>query len=164
MTGTAQPDPEAELQVALEQGFRYLAHRDRTVAEVRANLERRGAGEAVIDAAVEELVRLGYLDDARFAQRFAEDQRRLADWGSDRIARKLASLGVAADLIDAALNARSHEDELEAAVAVLQRRVPTPPQTVRERDRALGMLLRKGFDLELARDALRRFAGAPAEY
>ena len=41
------PDPEAELQDALEPSFRYLGHRDRTVAEVRRNLERRDTAEPV---------------------------------------------------------------------------------------------------------------------
>jgi regulatory protein len=36
------------------------------------------------------------------------------------------------------------------------------PTTPRERDRALGMLVRKGYELELAHDALRRHAGADA--
>jgi regulatory protein len=55
---------------------------------------------------------------------------------------------------------QDHDDELEAAVALLRRRVPTAPTTPRERDRALGMLVRKGYELELAYDALRRYAGA----
>jgi regulatory protein len=36
--------------------------------------------------------------------------------------------------------------------------VPEPPATTRERDRALGILVRKGYDLELAWAALRRHA------
>jgi regulatory protein len=159
VTDAAQPDPEAELQVALEQSFRYLAHRDRTVVEVRANLERRGAGEAVIDAAVEELVRMGYVDDARFARQFAEDRRKLDAWGSERIERRLTALGVSREHVHAALAGDDHDD-LAAAVALLERRFPTPPATPRERDRALGHLVRKGYELELAHDALRRHAGA----
>ena len=50
--------------------------------------------------------------------------------------------------------------ELEAALALLQRRFPDPPATPRELERALGMLVRKGYELELAHDALRRYAGA----
>ena len=33
------------------------------------------------------------------------------------------------------------------------------PSTPRDRDRALGMLVRKGYELELAYDALRRYSG-----
>ena len=59
----------------------------------------------------------------------------------------------------AAVGEQDREDELEAAVALLRRRVPGVPATPRERDRALGMLVRKGYGLELAYDALRRYAG-----
>ena len=54
-------------------------------------------------------------------------------------------------------------DELEAAIALLRRRVPDPPATPRERDRALGILVRKGYDLELAlrRRAAPRRRGRP---
>ncbi|MEA2282705.1 MAG: regulatory protein, partial [Solirubrobacteraceae bacterium] len=49
--------------------------------------------------------------------------------------------------------------ELDAALALLQRRFPEPPATPRDAQRALGMLVRKGYGLELAHDALRRHAG-----
>ena len=48
----------------------------------------------MIDAVVGELCEQGYLDDARFAQRFAEDRRRLDGWGAERIERRLRALGV----------------------------------------------------------------------
>ena len=70
-------DPQAQLQEALDLGFSYLGHRDRTIAEVRRHLERKRVEPAAIDGALAELGRLGYLDDARYAQRFAEDRRRL---------------------------------------------------------------------------------------
>ena len=47
--------------------------------------------------------------------------------------------------------------------ALLARRFPEPPATPRERDRALGVLVRKGYALELAHDALRRHAGVHDE-
>ena len=59
-----------------------------------------------------------------------------------------------------ALADQDQEGEMEAALALLRRRCTGVPQTPRERDRALGMLVRKGYGLELAHDALRRFAGA----
>ena len=58
---------------------------------------------AVADQVVTELIELGYLDDARYAVRFAEDRRRLDGWGSDRIARRLRELGIDREHIDAAL-------------------------------------------------------------
>ncbi len=43
-------------------------------------------------------------------------------------------------------------------MALLRRRFPDPPQDRRDRNRALGMLVRKGYDTELALDALSAHA------
>lgn len=133
----------------------YLGHRDRTVAETRGRLEAKGIDEPTIDTALAALAEQGYLDDARFARRFAEDRRALDGWGAERIEQRLRKLGVARDLIAAALGAEALADELGAALALLRRRFPTPPCDARERNRALGLLLRRGYELELAHDAIR---------
>jgi regulatory protein len=148
-------DPE-RLQHALDLAYRFLGHRDRTVAEVRERLGAEGE-EAVIDEAVEELRHLGYLDDARYAQRFAEDRRTIDAWGAERIERRLLAVGVDPQLIEAALGEQGAGEELEAALAVLRRRFAQPPANDRDRDRALGLLVRKGYELELAYDAVRAF-------
>lgn len=150
-------DPAARLQHALDLSYRYLGYRDRTVLEVRRHLESKRVEPDTIDAAVAELLAQGYLDDARFAQRFAEDRRALDDWGAERIERKLLACGVAPELVAGALASRDAAGELDAAVAVLRRRFRTPPQSDRERERALGFLVRKGYELELAYDAIRAY-------
>ena len=149
---------EARLEQAVERAFRFLGHRDRTVAEVRRHLAKKGVEEDAAEHAVEELVAGGYLDDARFARRFVEDRVNLDGWGSDRIERKLVELGVAREHVSAALAGRDFGTELDAALALLRRRWREPPATDRERDRALGFLVRKGYDLELAYDAIREHA------
>jgi regulatory protein len=159
-------DPQAQLQEALDRSFSYLGHRDRTVAEVRRHLERKRMEPTGIDAAIEELKRQGYLDDVRFVQRFAEDRRRLDGWGTDRIERRLLALGVEPSVIAAGLEGDAVHDELAAALEVLARRLPAPPSTDRERERALGLLARRGYELDLAYEAVRAFergdGGPPA--
>jgi regulatory protein len=149
-------DPE-RLQHALDLAYRFLGHRDRTVTEVRERLGAGGIEEAVVEAAVDELRHLGYLDDARYAQRFAEDRRTIDAWGAERIERRLLAVGVDPQLIEAALGEQGAGEELEAALAVLRRRFARPPAHDRDRDRALGLLVRKGYELELAYDAVRAF-------
>lgn len=154
-------DPEARLQHALDTAYRYLARRDRTVCEVRHRLEHERVEPDTIEQAIASLHEAGYLDDARYAQRFTEDRRELDGWGADRIQRKLAALGVGAQLIEAALAARDAADERAAAVALLRRRFPTPLEALRERERALGFLVRKGYGIELAHEAIRAHARDP---
>jgi regulatory protein len=151
-------DPEVRLQHALDLSYRYLGFRDRTVLEVRRHLEAKRVEPDTIEQAVAELRELGYLDDARFARRFVEDRRTLDGWGNERIERKLAASGIDADLIVTALaGADAAESQFDAALAVLTRRFRTPPETERERERALGFLVRKGYELETAYDAIRAF-------
>ena len=151
-------NPAARLQHALDLAYRYLGHRDRTVAEMRRHLEVKRVEPSTIDDAVAELGEQGYLDDARFAQRFAADRRTLDAWGADRIERKLRDAGVASEHIEAALGAQSADEERDAAIELLRRRLSEPPRDDRGRERALGLLVRRGYGLELAHDAVRAFA------
>jgi regulatory protein len=149
---------EERLQHGLDLAYRYLGRRDRTVLEVRRHLEAKRVEPDTITAVVAELGEQGYLDDARYAQRFTEDRRTLDAWGNDRIERKLRTVGVAPDAVEAALASDvAGGGELGAAVAVLERRFGTPPADDRGRERALGLLARKGYELELAYDAVRAF-------
>ena len=157
------------LQKALDLGYAYLNSRDRTVSEVRRHLERRGVSEELAETAIETLGRQGFLDDARYARLFVTDKRALEQWGAERIRRGLLTRGVERHLVEAALSeaaepapGRDGEDgpssELDRALGVLRRRFPDPPQDRRDRNRALGMLLRKGYESELALDALAAYA------
>jgi regulatory protein len=152
--------PEAAgLDKALAIAYRYLNHRERTEAEVRACLERAaGVEPSEAEQAIAILLEQGYLDDARFARLFAQDKRELDQWGSDRIRQALRGRGVPAELVEEAVGAQPGESEIEIeierALALLRRRIPAPVGDRRERERALGMLLRKGYDSDLALDAI----------
>jgi regulatory protein len=156
-------DPEVRLQHARDLAWRALNRRERTVAELARLLAAKRVEPAAIETVVAELREQGYLDDASYAQRFADDRRRLDDWGAERIERKLLALGVDRELVAAVVGGQAPAEELEAALAILARRFPEPPSTPRDRDRALGFLLRKGYELELAHDAIRRHAGVRDE-
>jgi regulatory protein len=132
-----------------------VGSRDRTVAELRTFLERKRVEPEAIADAVEELTAAGFLDDVRYARRFAEDKRDLERWGSERIARDLHRRGVAPEVIEQAVSDRSRDAELGTAVLLLEQRVP-PPRDDRERDRAWRLLLRRGYDPEIAYEAIRR--------
>lgn len=126
------------------------------MAEMGAWLRARGVGEDEAAAVVEELVASGTLDDARFAAGFSADKRELAGWGEERIREALRGRGVGREEIDAAL-AEGAEWELERAVALLRERGADLGDD-RGRNRALGLLARRGYDADLAYEAIRRAA------
>lgn len=148
-------DPEQALQAAVDLAYRYLERRDRTVLEMRRYLEGKRVEPCSIEHALARLIEQGYLDDARFARQFTEDKRLLDEWGADRIERRLAALGISADIVRDAVATRDRGGEMAAAVALLRRRFPQLGSDPRERMRAHGVLLRKGYEPELAWDALR---------
>jgi regulatory protein len=157
---------EERLQKALDLAYAYLNPRDRTVSEVRQRLARGGVSAEVTENVVEILGEQGFLNDSRFARLFVADKRTLEQWGSERIRRGLVSRGIDRHLADAALaeepagagDEEELESELDRALALLRRRFPQPPEDPRERNRALGMLMRKGYESELALDALAAYA------
>ncbi len=142
-------------QRALDLAYKALNRRDRTVGELRGYLEGKLVEPAAIDATIGELEQGGFLDDARFAQRLADDKRTLERWGSERIERELLRRGVPSDLVEAALAEQDREGELDSALALLAEKVREPPVDDRARDRAWRMLVRKGYAPELAYDAVR---------
>jgi regulatory protein len=155
---------EQALQKALDLSYAFINRRERTVAEVRSQLERKGVSETDAEAAVQTLIEQHLLDDERFAQLFVSDKRELERWGAERIRRGLRARGIdraiaeqtlaaTPDAVDA-VDDDGRGGELARALELLRRKFPDPPQERRARNRALGMLLRKGYEQELAIDAL----------
>jgi regulatory protein len=144
---------------ALEIAYRHLNRRERTVHELRQHLISREIDMPLATSVVEELIEVGYLDDARYARMFAQDKRELEQWGSGRIRRALLAKGITREVVEEALaephgSVRTAGDELERAVSLLRQRFPDPPRDRPARQRALGVLLRRGYEPDLARDAL----------
>jgi regulatory protein len=139
---------------AYELALRALNRNERSEAELDAWLAHRGVGQAERAEVLALLAEAGAVDDERFARRFAEDKRELAGWGPDRIAESLAKRGISQELIDAALAAET-DDELAGRAAELLVRSGAEVTGERGRQRALGLLVRRGFPLEIAYDAIR---------
>jgi regulatory protein len=140
----------------LELALRAVNARERTEQELRAFLERRRLEAPVIEDAIAEMISLGFVDDAGYARRFADDRRLLDQWGSERIAADLARRGIDRDTIETALSGVERGDELDAAIELLNRRYQAPFAGDRERDKAWRMLVRRGYGAELAYEAVRR--------
>lgn len=144
-----------ELEDALGRCSRHLGEREHSVAELRRRLERAGVTSAVIVQALTIVTEQGYVNDERYARLLAEDRRNLDGWGVERIRARLEAAGIERELIETTLAGWDHASELAAAAAVLRRRSPQPATNDRERQRAFGMLIRLGFDSEVAYDAIR---------
>ena len=102
--------------------------------------------------------------DHRAPRLFTQDKRELEQWGRNRIRQVLRTRGVPSEIVEEALGEEAGEGEIDRAVAVLRRRFPSPTGDRRERERALGVLIRKGYDADVALDAIAAHArGESAE-
>jgi regulatory protein len=154
--------PVDQVARALQLACSYLDTRERTTGEVRRYLLGEGFDAAVTEHSIASLLEEGLLDDLRFARLFITDKRELGQWGAERIRRALLQRGVEPETIAAALDMGAdgnvYDDELGRALELLQRRFAAPPRSRRDRDRALGVLVRKGYLPEIALDALAAYA------
>ncbi len=151
----------AELeQQARTVALHYLAHRPRTVHEVRRRLERAGFPEEVIDQVVVELEVQGFLDDRAYAQAYVQERLTARGYGPQRLRAELRRRGVSSDIIAAALAATQAEVDLLAVARPLARRrwkllCQTEPDRRKRRQKLLAFLQRRGFSPEIAYTLLR---------
>lgn len=148
---------------------RFLEARPRSVAEVRRRLLTAGYRPPLVDAAIERLTGLRYLDDEAFARAWVESRDRARPRGEIALRRELRVKGVEAAIVEAVLGERRTPDggdagaadpDSDAADRLLARharaleRVIDPRQ---RRQRAWALLARHGFDPETASRAAARF-------
>jgi regulatory protein len=137
-----------------ELALRALNYKERTESELRTWLAEREVGEPEIEEVIALLIEARAIDDESFARRYAEDKRQLAGWGPERISASLESRGVPRVQIEAALAGEDADAQLQRAIALLGDRGMSCANK-RERERALGLLVRRGYPLELAYEAVR---------
>lgn len=153
----------ASSERVMADAYRLLGHRARSRRELQARLLEKGHDDAVVRGALDRLADDGLLDDAAFARSYVADKRGLSGWGTERIRRGLAALGVADDIAAAEIGAASPDHapaELDRALDQLRRRgEPVAPFDVARR-RAYHALLRRGFSGSVAYTAVQRWSGA----
>ena len=155
-------------EAAMEIGVRFLAARPRTRYELERRLRRAGATDPTVDATLQRLAELGYLDDAAFARWWGEQRDRHAPRGRRMIEAELRRSGVPPDVIEAyrdehvdpvrapedvALPGTEEERAREALSSHLRGRpLPSEPKA---RQRVGMFLMRRGFDAETVRGVIR---------
>jgi regulatory protein len=155
----------------MELAARFLGTRPRTRWEMERRLRRSGAEEATVIATLDRLTELGYLDDAAFARWWGEQRDRHRPRGHRLLEAELRQHGVPREVIEGfrehhADPVRAPEDaglpgtELERAQEALAGHLRGRPLPVDRRAlQRIGMLLmRRGFDAETAREAIRAAA------
>jgi len=108
---------EDQRREALAAALRLVALGPRSEKEVRDRLRRRAFPVAAVDAAVERLRELGYLDDAAFARFFVEARQAAVPRSRRALAFELSRRGVDRETAGAAVETLSDEDAAYAAAS-----------------------------------------------
>jgi regulatory protein len=146
---------------AFEAALAALHSKERTAHELALWLDERGFGLEAIEVVLTRLAEADVLNEERFARRYAEDKRELSGWGPERIREALVARGVPSEAVDAALAADSYRDQLDRAREVLARRGRALEGNA-DRQRALEYLTRRGYDYEIAYEAVRSLSARAA--
>ena len=126
--------------------LRYLARRPRTIAHMKAHLVRIGASPARVRTLIANFQRLGYLDDAEYARRWARNRLARKPMGRERLECELTAQGLEAHISGIVLDELYGEtSERELALKLAASRAVTP-----------GFLRRRGF----ADDTIESVCGA----
>ena len=155
MRSTEPSSPERAYLYAL----RLLNARDYTVARLREKLSVRGLDETDSEAALERMVAEGWVNDRRFAERFAESALASGRYYGIRLRQELRRRGVPQELVDEVLGRLLEEqDEAGDVRAIVERRFngfSFATASDREKRRVVGYLQRRGLALSAIMRALR---------
>lgn len=149
-------------QECFDWAIKHLTSRLHSRAELRKKLMRREYGEAVVDAVLQDLSRLGYLDDERFAKTKALSAAQHKHHGRRRAFMELLKSGVKGDVADKALTeVYAEHDSTAVARQLAQKQLPRlrklDPLVARRR--LVGMLQRRGFDYDAIKPVVDEVLG-----
>jgi regulatory protein len=153
-------------QECFDTAIRLLESRLQASAEMRRKLMRKEFGQTIVDAVIEDLTRLGYLDDARFATAKALSAAEHKLHGRRRAKQELLKAGVKSEVADRALaDVYKSTDTLAAARALAEKQAPRlrkfDPQVARRR--LVGMLQRRGYDYDDIKPVVEEVLGGDAQ-
>lgn len=145
---------------AYQQALSLLVRRERSRSELARKLRERDADPAEVEAALDKLAGQGFQDDDRFAGAWART-RAAAGYGPQRIRMELGQHGIRGDAQDRALDSCEIDWADSARDLVARRYTDAALADPATRRKALGLLLRRGFDQGMAFAAIDSVRGRP---
>jgi regulatory protein len=149
-------------QECFDAAIRFLEIRLHGRAELKKKLMRKEWGEAVIDQVIENLQRLEYIDDLKFAKVKAASAAKHKHHGRRRAFMELMRSGVDRDVAEQALDEVYLKSDSLAVVRELVQKQATRLKRLEPmvaRRRLIGMLQRRGFEYEVIKPVVDELLG-----
>ena len=153
-------------QECFDKAMEALQGRLHSRAELQKKLMRREYGEEVVSAVLDDLVRMGYVDDERFAKTKALSAAQYKQHGRRRAFMELRKAGVTGEVADKALtDVYSEHDSTAVARQLAEKQAPRLKKLdpVVARRRLVGMLQRRGFDYDAIKPVVDEVLGRDAD-
>ncbi len=155
-------DRESAILATYDRALNMLAARGRAAAELRRLLVRKGEPAEFVDAAIERLREVGFIDDENFARQFARSRATSGGISRRRVQQELARRGVPRDVSTEAIAQVYAEEAIDEQASLMQvaaRKLRTLGQVdaATRRRRLYGYLARRGYDADDIARALREF-------
>ncbi len=155
-------EPTLDTEATWNLATRYIGQREASERTLRRYMLRKGCLPAAVEAAMEKMLRLGWVDDRRWARIAVRDSIR-ARRGPHYAKMRLQAKGVKLPDLDFQELWKEEAQALESdpvqeACAWAERRFRNRDMKDRkERMKFLQAIVRRGFSLDVARAALARF-------
>ncbi|WP_172252907.1 regulatory protein RecX [Saccharibacillus deserti] len=153
-----------ERQIAYAQAINYLSFRSRTSGEIEQKLLEKELDPDAIADTVQRLQEENLIDDAAYAQEWAQQRVTGRKKGKVLVKQELKRKGVDAELIDDALDALGEDDEMRSAEELAAKKWRTTKGDLWDRKRkTAAFIMRRGFSSDIARRALDRVLSREGE-
>ena len=147
--GAALPSLDEEANEAYKKIQRLVSASERSSKGLRERLGKDGFSSDAVEAALERAIGYGIVDDSRYAEAYVRTKL-AAGKGRRGIEAELRDLGI--DPEDISDWTEYEEDEVQRALAVLEKK---PPTAKNKRDGAYRRLISKGYSSAAAQSAAR---------
>ncbi|MEX0610059.1 MAG: RecX family transcriptional regulator [Balneolaceae bacterium] len=138
-----------EKWAAREYMFRILTRRDHSRKELKTKAYKKGLSGDFIDEILDEFEQKEYINDSKFALKYATDKFEFNDWGPYKIKTELAKKGisknVAEEVASKVFGSDEIKDSLQKLVLKKRKRFQREPAQKR-RKKVFDFLMRKGYD------------------
>lgn len=126
-----------------------LGRRDHARKELQTKALRKEYSHEMIENVLDELSSKGFIDDARFAEKFAADKNRLNNWGPAKIRAHLSKKGIPADIIRKSIDKTFANQDLREVFLHLvlkhKRRFLREENPLKRKKKIFDHLCRKGY-------------------
>jgi regulatory protein len=149
-----------------DRALTFLAHRARSVAELRRKLAEKGAPRAEVEEVIARLIDQKLLDDTDFARQFARSRITGSGASRFRVLQELRRKGVGSDIAERALEELQVDEGVDPSTSI-QRVADKKWKTLAKLDdmtrrrRLYAFLARRGFSPDEIRRAMAHVGAEP---